>query len=70
MKEKIDSLLNRLQGHIDYYVEYEKEEMDEVSWNSQQGIIISANDAKLLIEEITELRKKYEKKIKEKNKSK
>ncbi len=41
-------LLKRLQGSVKY-AEKEGEDMDAVSWGMQEGILISYNEAKIII---------------------
>lgn len=48
-KDKIELLKNRLQASVDYS-EKMNEDLDAVSWNYQEGILMSCNDAKLIVE--------------------
>jgi hypothetical protein len=51
-REKL--LKNRLQDSIDFAVGM-NEDLDSVSWNYQEGILLSCNEAKLVIELINKL---------------
>ena len=50
------NLLERLKSSV-AFMEQEKEDMDEVSWQYQDGIILSGNEAKYIIEKLEELEK-------------
>jgi TPP-dependent indolepyruvate ferredoxin oxidoreductase alpha subunit len=50
------TLLERLKNSV-AFMEKEKEDMDEVSWQYQDGIILSGNEAKYIIEKLEELEK-------------
>lgn len=45
----IDKLTKRLQGSIDFALDNE-EDLDAASWNYQEGILITVNEAKLLLD--------------------
>jgi|GEM_PF-3648181 hypothetical protein len=45
----IEKLTKRLQGSIDFALDNE-EDLDAASWNYQEGILITVNEAKLLLE--------------------
>lgn len=51
---KSELLKNRLQASIDFAVKM-NEDLDSVSWNYQEGILLSCNEAKLVIELINKL---------------
>lgn len=55
MKE-IEKIVNRLRIEVDH-AEENHEDMDRVSWNYQEGILISYNDAKAILALIAELDK-------------
>lgn len=54
----IEKLTKRLQGSIDFALANE-EDLNALSWNYQEGILITVNEAKLLID-IIQLLKDYE----------
>lgn len=45
----IEKLTKRLQGSIDFALDNE-EDLDAASWNYQEGILITVNEAKLLLD--------------------
>jgi hypothetical protein len=45
----IEKLTKRLQGCIDFALDNE-EDLDAASWNYQEGILITVNEAKLLLD--------------------
>ncbi len=45
----IEKLTKRLQGNIDFALDNE-EDLDAASWNYQEGILITVNEAKLLLD--------------------
>ena len=45
----IEKLTKRLQGSIDFALDNE-EDLDSASWNYQEGILITVNEAKLLLD--------------------
>jgi hypothetical protein len=45
----IEKLTKRLQGSIDFALDNE-EDLDTASWNYQEGILITVNEAKLLLD--------------------
>ena len=51
---KAKLLKNRLQASIDFAVKM-NEDLDSVSWNYQEGVLLSCNEAKLVIELINKL---------------
>ena len=55
----MEKLIERLKWHVSN-AENDDEDMDSVSWGMQEGILISYNEAKMIIKEF-ELLKKYSK---------
>jgi len=45
----IEKLTKRLQGSVDFALDNE-EDLDAASWNYQEGILITVNEAKLLLD--------------------
>ena len=45
----IEKLTKRIQGSIDFALDNE-EDLDAASWNYQEGILITVNEAKLLLD--------------------
>ena len=52
--DKAELLKNRLQTSIDFAVKM-NENLDSSSWNYQEGILLSCNEAKLVVELIKKL---------------
>jgi len=48
----MENLLSRLKTSISY-AEKQGEDMDSVSWGMQEGILISYNEAKKIVEALT-----------------
>jgi hypothetical protein len=46
---ELEKLTKRLQGSIDYALDNE-EDLNAVSWNYQEGVLITVNEAKLLLD--------------------
>ena len=54
MKKTVDKLLKDIQDQINDNI-HELNDPDEASWNYQIGVLISANEANLLLSELTRL---------------
>ena len=52
--DKAELLKNRLQASIDFAVKM-NENLDSSSWNYQEGILLSCNEAKLVVELIKKI---------------
>jgi hypothetical protein len=48
-KTLLEKLTKRLEGCIDFALDNE-EDLDAASWNYQEGILITVNEAKLLLD--------------------
>lgn len=52
--DKAQKLKDRLQASVDFAIE-QKEDMDVSSWNYQEGILLTPNEAKLVIDLVKKL---------------
>ena len=52
--DKAELLKNRLQASIDFAVKM-NEDFEAISWNYQEGVLLSHNEAKLVVELIKKL---------------
>ena len=58
----MEHLIKRLKDSV-AFAEKEGENMDDVSWGMQEGILISYNEAKAVIKALVELHKLNQKKL-------
>lgn len=56
--EVLTKLSERLKNSVDFAVE-NKEDMYRVSWNYQEGVLISYNEAKLIIDLVNQQRELF-----------
>ena len=53
--DALSVLVARLQNEIEYEADLNPNQVDEVSWRGEVGILISVNEAKLLVKMLDEM---------------
>ena len=57
--DALSSLVKKMETLISEEEKYNSEQLDECSWNYQVGVLITANEAKLLLKMLDEMNTQY-----------